>query len=124
MRSLITCSFSRPYTCGPFSFYLLLFCHPPFSPLFLPPKLFSSTFPSTAQPLNFYKLRWGEGSQAVTCVHDSLLVHNPSWESRISIKIQATPGLSTTVAQPLRLVVSADLLYKLESWKSSFQQMC
>ena len=42
-------------------------------------------------------VHYGIGSQGVTWVSDSFLLCSPSQESRISIKIQATPGLSTTL---------------------------
>jgi hypothetical protein len=38
----------------------------------------------------------GDGSEEVTWATDSFLVHYPSQKIRISIKIQETPGLSTT----------------------------
>ena len=51
----------------------------------------------TYSPSDWFLYSLGDGSQGVTWVCDSFLIpDNPSWESRINIKIQASPGPSTT----------------------------
>ena len=79
--------------------------HPPLSSL-LPLssfslKLFSSNFPSTAQPLAPAFILQVKMGRRFTRSHlsDSLIfLGRPSWESRISIKIQTAPGQSTARA--------------------------
>lgn len=89
----------------------IFFPLPPLSPL--SPRNFSTPaslpLPShQPQPL-FYKLRWGEVHRSHLCARftaDSLLICSPSWESGISIKVQATPELCQASTAPWTYITS------------------
>jgi hypothetical protein len=89
---------ATPLKLGDICNYILSSCDPhPKRPSLSP----ASSLPYPTQKSHLLSSDWllyslGAGSQDVTSVCGSFLIHNPSQERGISIKIQATPGLSIT----------------------------